>query len=192
MSVASIVTKVRAMINDDHATAGYRTSDAELFGYINDALNVLLNIRPGLFSKTVTHLCVAGYLQLVESNRAVEFIEVVGVPQCDRDTLTQFLPNWHNNMAISGQMSNWMREPADPLRFDVYPPAIAGSPVVIRIVESPEPVASLIDIIQISENYEPMLVEYVAGRSEIRDDEHVNSGRAVQLIDRFVAQAKGI
>lgn len=191
MTAGSIITKARAMINDDLPSTGARTTDAEFFGCINDALNVLLNIRPGLFSNTLTYTCVAGYRQAIESPRCVEFMEVVGVPECDRMTLTQFLPNWNNNTAGAGATVHWMREPADPLRFDVYPPALANATLTVRVVESPAPITALADTIKISENYEPMLVEYVAGRTQIRDDEHVNSNRAVQLMDRFVAQAKG-
>lgn len=192
MQVSSIIAKARAMINDDTQLISNRTTDEELIGWINDALNVLLNIRPGLFTQTIQFTCAAGYQQEVMTDRAVQFIEVVGVPRCDRDTLTQFMPNWNNNTIISGQMTNWMVEPSDPLRFDVYPPAINGAVVTIRIVQSPVKLTSSSDIINLSENYEAMIAEYVAGRSQIRDDEHVNSNRASLLMDRFVAQAKGI
>ncbi|MFZ6813537.1 DUF6682 family protein [Undibacterium sp. Rencai35W] len=189
MLVSNIITKARSLLNDTNSTTGYRQSDAELIGWLNDAFNVLLNINPALFAKNAMHTCVAGYVQTVDINRAVGFLEVVGIPEGDRVTLTLFRPNWIYDP--QGATVNWMPEPSEPLRFDLYPPAQAGAQLPIRYIAAPVPFTTLADIVPISENYEAMLVEYVVGRAEVKDDEHTNSQRATQLMDRFIAQAKG-
>lgn len=188
LTAGGVIGKARILIND--TVAPYRNSDTELIGWLNDAINVALGLFPGLFAKTGTHTCVAGYLQEIVFNRSARFMEVIGIPEADALTLTQFAPNWM--AATAGATENWMNVPGEPLRFNVYPPAVAGVTLPIRYVESPLPLTTISDVVPMPENFEPSLVDFVAGREEMKDDEHVNSNRAVQLIERFSAQIKGV
>lgn len=190
MTVGGVIGKARLLLNDANSTLGYRNGDAELIGYLNDAINLMVGVKPGLFAVTTNLTCVAGYMQKVEFARAVQILEVVGIPECERATLTQFAPNWMG--ATAGATVNWMRSPAEPLRFDVYPPAVADAALPVLYVESPQPLASIGDAIKLSENYEPALIDFVVGRAEMKDDEHVNSTRAAQMMNRFLEQIKGV
>lgn len=178
------------MMNDANATLGYRTSDAEMLGWLNDAINSLLNLKPGLFAKNVLHTCAGGYAQYVNLSRAVQVLEVVGIPEADRSTLTQFKPGWITS--TQDATVNWMRSPAEPLRFDVYPPAIENATLPILYVEAPALLVAVGDLVKVSENYEPVLVDFLVGRVEMKDDEHVNSTRAAQMMTRFEEQVKGV
>lgn len=190
MLACQVIDKARIIINDTNAAqSGYRASDPEMLGWLNDALNLMLVMKPGLFTKTVNFPCVAGYLQTLEYPRTVEFIEVLGILECDRTALEQFLPDWRN--ATPAAAVHWMRVPGEPYRFDTYPSAIDAAVLPVRYIESPAILTAITDLIPVSENYEAALSEYIAGKAEIKDDEHVNSGRAAQLMDRFTSQVKG-
>ena len=185
---SDIISKARRMTND--AMAPYRTSDSDALGCLNDALNALLMVRPGLFSSTGTHTTTAGAEQMLANTRAVELVEVQAGTEADRQTLNQFKPAWRSMAA--GSLVNWMRVPGEPLRFDVYPPALANVTLPVRFIASPVPLVALTDLMPVSENYDQALVEYVVGRIEMQDDEHVNSTRAAQLMTRFAEQVKGV
>lgn len=185
---SDIITKVRRMLNDTNPV-GYRNSDADVLGCLNDALNALLIVRPGLFSSTGSHTTMAGAEQMLANARAVEFVEALVGIEADRQTLNQFKPTWRSTTA--SELVNWMRVAGEPLRFDVYPPALANVTLPVRFIASPVPLTALTDLIPVSENYDQALVEYVVGRIEMQDDEHVNSTRAAQLMTRFKEQVKG-
>ena len=190
MPASSIINKARIIINDTNvAGTGYRASDPEMLGWLNDALNLMLVMKPGLFTKTVNFTCTSGAMQLLEYARTVEFIEVLGILECDRMALDQFLPTWRS--ATPAAAVHWMRVSGEPFRFDVYPPAISGASIPLRYIESPAVLTAITDVVPVSENYEAALSEYVAGKAEIKDDEHSNTGRAAQLMDRFTSQVKG-
>jgi hypothetical protein len=188
MTAGSIVGKARTLLNDTRTDTGYTSTDADLIAALNDALSAAITHNPGLFEADVLHTCDAGYLQSVAVDRATALIEVVGLPECDESTLTQFRPQWTN--ATPGAASNWMRPKGEPLKFMTYPPAVGGEQYRLRLVRSLPPVTALSDVIALPESLEPLFVEYVVGRIETRDDEHSNSGRAAALLDRFVAGMK--
>ena len=189
---SSVVTKARIIVSDNNTTMGLRQADSELIGWLNDALNAMLGIFPGLFAVIGNHTTVAGYMQILANPRAVMFLEVIGVPQGDAATLAQFSPNWMTTVTATAAPQEWMRVTGDPLRFQLYPPALVSNTLSVRYVKAPDPIVALTDAIPVSENYEPALVEYVAGRAETKDDEAVDSNRAMQLMDRFVASVKAL
>jgi hypothetical protein len=188
MTAGSIVGKARTLLNDTRTDTGYRSPDTDLFAALNDAIAAAVAHNPGLFEIDAVHTCDAGYLQTVAVDRSTALIEVVGLPECDEATLTQFRPQWTN--ATPGAASNWMRPKGEPLKFMTYPPAVGGEQYRLRLVRSLPPVTALSDVIALPESLEPLFVEYVVGRIETSDDEHSSSGRAAALLDRFVAGMK--
>lgn len=190
MLVSTVLNKARKLLNDANSLIEYRNTDSELIGHLNDALSMLANVKPGLFAVTADYTCVAGYKQVIEFARAIQLLEVVGIPECERTSLAQFSPGWMSGS--SGPTLNWIRSPAEPLRFDVYPPAAVDAVLPVLYSQSPAPLAATTDVIQLSENYEPALVDFIVGRAEMKDDEHVNSTRAAQMMTRFLEQVKGL
>ena len=189
LTVQSVLSSARFLIADKRSDMGLRNTDAELIACLNDALNAMVGVLPGLFTSIAPFPCVAGYLQVLESTRAVIFLGVVGVPQGDAMTLAQFSPSWMT-ATTQGEIAEYMAVEGDPLRFMVYPPSVAGQAVVVRMVVSPEPLVAVTDKVPVPENYAPALAEYVAGRTDMQEDEAAVSGRASQLMDRFLSSVK--
>lgn len=190
MTVGGLVTKARAMDNDARTEMGYRAEDPEFIGWLNDAVNAMVPLFPGLFTNTIAHACAAGYLQILEDTRAVSFVGVDGLPEGDANSLTDFYPGW--TVTANATPREFMRVMGDPLRFMVYPPATAAAPLSVRAVLAPAPLADLADLVLVPEVFEPMLVEYMVGRAEMKDDEHANSGRAAALLERFTTGVKSL
>lgn len=190
LTAESVISKARSMINDTRTDMGLRQLDPEMLAALNDALNAMVGLHQGLFETDGAHTCAAGYLQTLENSRAVQLLDVVGLPEADLISLAQFRPGWTTEAQAAPK--NWMRAAGDALRFMTYPPALAGEVLSVRFVKAPDTLTATSDLIPLPENYEPALVEYLAGRIEMKDDEHVESGRAQSLMDRFAANVKAL
>lgn len=190
LTAGEILASARVLLQDNRSDTGYRTDDPTLYGYVNDALSAMLSIAPGLFARTGALACVAGYLQILDFDRAAGLLNIVGLREIDESALTEYLPGW--TAGTPGAPIEWMRSAGEPLRFMVYPPAVGAEELPVRYLRAHDTVAAEADPLQVPENYKPALVEYVVGRVELQDDEHVNSQRAVQLLERFTAGVKAL
>jgi hypothetical protein len=190
VTAGEILAEARVLLQDDRSDMGYRTPDTTLYGYLNDALGAMLSIAPGLFGRTAPLTCVPGYLQPLDFDRAAGLLNVVGMREVDEPALTEFAPGW--TAGTPAAPIEWMRVKGEPLRFMTYPPAVGGETLAVRYLRAHDVVAAEADPVQVPENYKPALVEYVVGRTEIQDDEHVNTNRAGQLLERFAASVKAL
>lgn len=184
----SILTKVRRLTQDEEAP--YRNSDAELLGWLNDAISTVVTLSPQLFTKSGYHVCTAGYRQTLSNARAYALADVVGVPLADMATLTAFSPGWHTYPADA--IENWMQPANEPLSFYCYPPSADGQTLPIIFVESPAALTSVEDIIPLPESYEPALTSYCTSMAEMKDDESVDTTRSQQAMADFVGRVKGV
>jgi hypothetical protein len=188
MTPQDIITEARYILNDTESTR-YRNTDAELLGWVNDALDVMVGERPELFVTVSDHTCTVGVEQSPTFARLVRVLgvnRVVGgnaLLQADRATLDAFLPGWRE--LDSAAAVHWLPHP-DPKKFYLYPPAAISQAVEVPFVQAP---ATLLigDTIPVSENFRPALLNFVVGMAETKDDEHVDSGRAAQAKSDFVA-----
>lgn len=187
-SVSDVIARARIIVSDADA-GGYRQSDAEMLMWINDALAVLVDVMPHLYQEAVTHSCAAGYRQVVEAERAVSLLDVVGVPLGDMVTLSQFNPGWTSG--TQGAIKNWLRAAGEDLVFYTYPPAQAGQNLGLLIVQAPARLTATTDKIPLPENLLPALVDYVVAMLEFKDDEHVNSGRQQLAMQQFSMRVGG-
>ncbi|MBI5257013.1 MAG: hypothetical protein HY855_10980 [Burkholderiales bacterium] len=192
LTVGGVLAKARRMLNDTRDDMGYRAEDAELIGALSEALRAMVPIVPGLFAQVVTHACTAGARQTIEAERSVALLDIPGLTEGDMATLNAFAPGW--TAVAAGAAREFMRLPGEPLSFMVYPPAQAAAQLQPRVVITPQELASddLDALLPVPEVFEPMLVEYVVGRAEVKDDEHSESSRAAQLLDRFAAGVKSL
>lgn len=190
LTAAQVIAGARALLADTNPLMPARTSDADMLAALNDALANMVALVPALFSVQGPHNCVASYLQEIESDRVSMFMDVIGLPEADPATLSQFAPGWHTS--AGGLAENYMRVPGDPLRFMLYPPATAGQVLQVRYAQQPAAIAATGSTIPVPESYAPALEEYVAGRVSLADDEHMNSGRAAALLERFAATVKAL
>ena len=191
LTIGAVIATARALINDAREDMGYRADDAELVGYLSEALRAMVAIVPGLFAESATHTCSAGARQVLEVERATAFLDIPGLHEGDMATLNSFAPGW--TASAAGDAREFMRLPGEPLAFMVYPPAAADAELQVRMVVAPAVLpVDLAALLPVPEAYQPALAEYVAGRASSKDDEHTNSNRAGQLLERFTAGVKAL
>ena len=191
-TVGSVISKARRILQDedDSGSTGYRWTDIELIGWINQAVASMIGIVPMEFAKVVTHTCAEGYRQKIVSARAVSLIDIIGIPPADAMTLTQFKPGWQE--AAAGAAKNWMRVNSEPLGFFLTPPSQAAQSLLALVIEIPESVSSTSDVVPVSENYEPAIVQYVVAMALMKDDEAVDGNRFTAALQIFVKSIQGV
>lgn len=190
LTAAQVLAEARQMLNDNRSDMAPRDTDAVLLGHLNDALQAAVGAAPGWFADTIAFSCAAGAMQVVESDRAVAFLDVEGLPEVDLATLDRFAPGWQQG--TPGTPREFLRPGGEPLRFFVSPPAVAGSTLRVRLVVAPALLTTTAQVVPLPEHCRPALIEYVVGRASLKDDEHVNSQRATALLDRFVGGIKAL
>lgn len=183
---STVLTKARAVLLDD--VAPYRNADAILLGWLNDAISVLVSLFPSLFSSSVTHTATSGHAQKIVTARAVELLDIVGVPKADFETLTLFSPGWQSS--TEGTIQNWSRTEKDPLGFYCYPPSPVSQTIPVLLVVSPAPLVATTDVVPIPESYEPALVDFIASYAQLQDDEQSRFGRQRELMKQALGIAK--
>jgi hypothetical protein len=186
MTPQDIINSVRIVLND--ATVPYRAGDPELLQRVNDALAVMVDIRPDLFTVSAPHTCTDGAEQVCTFPRlrvVQEVPRIVGgaaLRVASRDALDLFWPGWYSD--TPGAAREWMHHPESRDRFYLYPPAVAGQIVEVRFVQSHATLA-LTDTIGVPEQYRPAIEAFVVSRTESKDDEHINTGRAQAAMTDF-------
>lgn len=186
-TVQDVIDKVRTLTQD--TTATYRTSDAELIGWLNDALSTLVALVPQHFTVTDTHTCTAGSRQVIATNRAHSMVEVIGVPFADYAAMSAFKPTWQTDTA--GAIQNWLRAVNEPLVFFTYPKQAGGESLSVMLVKAHDELTAVGNTILLPETFEPALVAYCVGMVESKDDEHVNSNRAQAAMADFAGRITG-
>lgn len=193
MTPQSIITLARDPLNDTDGAA-YRQSDAELLRAVNAGIKEVAIILPGLFSTVGDMTCVAGAEQAVTFTDVQTLQNVLcihggnALTQFDRASLDAFKPAWRTDTPAAAQQ--WSPIEGDPLRFLVYPPAVLGQVLDVQFVRIPTEYALTDTITELPATLESALAKYVVYWAESKDDEHVNSGRAVANYQSFVALIK--
>lgn len=195
MTPNTIIAQARTILSDTD-TDLQRYSPDDLLGYVNDGLKEMVTIRPELFSTIGDYTCVAGQCeQSLRIEDAATLIEVLcihgstALTPFDLPVMDAFNPGWRADTA--GAAQQWARFSNDPLRFYVYPKAPTGQVLDVRYIRLPAIYGADEVITEVPEIYAPALADYVIYRAESRDDEHVNSNRAAQFFQSFVAKVKG-
>lgn len=190
ITAAKILADARRMLADSRTDMPQRNDDADMIAALNEALRALVGVLPGLFTEFGAHTCTAGHLQRLAFDRATIFVRVLDLPEGDAATLTQFMPGWTSG--ATGAPVEFMRVAGDPEQFMVYPPAVGDEVLQVQYVAAAPDITTAADAVPVPEALAPALVEYVVGRVEMADDEHVNSGRAAALLERFTNSAKAL
>jgi hypothetical protein len=191
-TLGTAITVARGLLQDTDSTS-YRYSDTDLLQYANDALLIMAEHRPEIFSTIIPFTCVAGALQQFGLGASLGVIDVVSsntnaaMRECDTDTLDAFRPNWQNDTA--GSPRNWARQKGSKYYFYIYPPVAAGTIVTIEHVAVPiytinQTLDARID------SYEGTLADYIAGKAEAREAETTGPQRSQTFEESFIARIK--
>jgi hypothetical protein len=196
MTPQSIITLGRSIINDADSVY-YRTSNDDLVSYVNDGLKEVSRIAPKFFTSTGEYTCSPGQTEQGITYQDAQALDSVirikngkAILPVVMETLSAFNPAWASDTA--GEAQNWSRHGNDPLRFYIYPKAPAEMQVLeVLYVRNPATYAINDVIGEVPESLAPALADYVIYRAESRDDEHVNSARAVSHYQAFAQKIGG-
>lgn len=194
MTPQEIITEARKLINDDNALMPERFSNADLLGFVNQAIERACSMRPDLFivSGTVTPTPDQVEQELPTSvTRMLEVHRIVGgsaLREVDKETMDASAPTW--TTATADTPVNWMRHKRNPRRYYLYPRPATGIELAVEYVEVPDAYA-LGDTIAMADSYKTALIDCVVYLAEVVDNEHVESQRAKELYDKF-AQSLGV
>lgn len=177
-----------------------RWTQAELLRYLNDGRYEMAQLRPDLYSKIATLTLVSGTLQSIP-NEGYRFLDGIrnikadnspglAVRIAERESFDMFNPSWHTTKE-SGTIIHFMFDERTPRKFNVYPPAIAGTKLDIAYAKTPETVSSINTELTEEGVLATALIDYVCYRAFSKDTEFGgNSARSAAHFQRF-AQAIG-
>lgn len=186
ITVASIILAARQAIQDNPAV---RWSDESLLDYLNEAQMEISRYKPDSNIKNTTFTTVAGVIQKLPDD-AIRLIDVpfnVGgkaVIQADKRGLSLQNPGWTSATANAAAKA-FMYDNADPTRFYVYPPSVAGSS--LQVVYSAKPATvTLTDNISIADEYKSSLVHYICFKAFNEDSMSPDTNKAVAFHTLFM------
>jgi len=198
MTPQEIITEARYIISDTNSVgAGYRQSDTELLGYVNESIREAAVLQPTYFASIGDLICTVGQCeQGATFPDAAALLEVLcihggdALTPFDMESMNSFNPGWRSDTA--GAARQWSRFTNDPLKFFIYPKAPSTQQVLdVRYIRIPASFTISQTITELPDVMRPALVDYVAYRAESKNDESVSAGRALAFYQSFVSLVKG-
>lgn len=187
----SIVKRAATVLKDK---TGVRWSADELVEWLIDFERELAVLRPDAFATIEPMSLVAGFQQVLPSTCA-RLIDIPSnstgtrfpISKTDRAEHDAVEPGWRAATA-AGSIKHYMHDTRTPLRFEVYPPAIAGTQVDVEFSKYPPPLTvpaadtdynAVTGNINAPDKYANAAVDYVLYRAFSKDSElTVNAARA--------------
>lgn len=183
-TVQDVLSRADEVINDP---GNIRWTEASKIRWLNDALDLLSQAVPELFAARGSHTCTAGSFQSLAIARARVLVGVVGVLPCIKQSLDAFAPGWQAGVPSATAM-HWMPAGTGPRDFLLYPPSTTGQSLAVDYVATPAKLTSPSDTLPVTDDYVSALADYVAGMSEAKDAEHVESGRSSLFMQAFASK----
>lgn len=214
---ADIMQQVGILLGDEEHV---RWTPAELRLWINDACKAIVLVKPSARSETRILSLAAGTLQSVTAIAGaptplallniVRNITDVGPPRVggrvvkvtSQTQMDAADPYWQDpaRNRPTKEVRQFIYDEQSPLEFYVYPPndgtgkveALCSQvPDALPVPASPDAAASYVGVIDLPEIYDPVIVDYVCYRTQIKDSTGGDSGNAASAYQRF-ASAMGI
>lgn len=182
-TMQDVASRVREVLSDPGKT---RWTDAALFYWASDALDMLCHFAPQMFTKRGSHTTTAGALQTLTVARAVAIVDVIGLTPLDVAALTAFAPAWQSGSV--GAAQQWSAAQDGPKSFVIYPPQAVSQTLTVDYVEAPAEITALTDTLPVSDDFVGPLTDYVIGMAEAKDANHVSSGRAQVFMQSFASK----
>lgn len=164
-------------------TGNVRWTRAELLDWLNEAQRALVLALPESTATTALVTTVAGAKQTIPANgwillKASRNMGVSGTTpgrgliEVTHEELTKNNPNWVSDTG-TGSARVYYYLPADKNTFWIYPPAdSSGNRIEVIYSKLPTVMASESSTIDVSDIYEPMLLNYVLYRACTKDAEY--------------------
>lgn len=188
MTPAEVIAEVRKLIGDSRPT--YRNSDANLLGFVNQAVKRVALLRPDLFSVFDEMNCVAGAVRQTAPADSLRLMEVLQVKngnaviETSREAMDQNYPVWPT--VTAGAATTWMRNPRDPNKFFIFPKAPTGQVLALEYARAPVASVNATDTIgSLSDGYLPCVVDCVVFMVEAQSDSSVLSKRSEMFYKMF-------
>ncbi|MBD3815111.1 MAG: hypothetical protein IE913_01340 [Halothiobacillus sp.] len=187
-TVQSLLDKAATVIQD---RTNIRWSTDELRGWLNEAYQQVVLLRPEANAKTAQVNLVAGSKQTIPAE-GTAFLSVIrnvsgrAVRRVAREVLDDQIPDWHV-ASQSSVIEHYVVE-ADPKVYYVYPPASSTAALEIVYSSVPEPHTSNIGTIQLDDRYAPALLDYMLYRAYQKDADYAaNDQRSATAYQTFLA-----
>lgn len=189
MTPQTCINTARAMINDTNSVL-YRQSNDELVKFFNDGLKEASELSPDHFKTTGNFTCTPNITeQAVTYLDAQEFLAVIrikdgkAVHEMDMSALNAFNPDWASDAA--GTPQNWAKINGEKLRFYLYPKPATMQLLEVSYIRNPAEYTINQTVDDVPATWEVALAWYIVHMAEMKDDEHVSSGRALAAYQRF-------
>lgn len=184
MKPSGIIAAARRILNDEDADL-QRASDPELLGYVNDYIKQLVRTMPSLLIETREITLVEGELQSLDRLTTNGLTDVLKneagryVRRIDLDALEAQFGTWRSETA--GPSVEWAPLRGDPWGFIVYPPAVDGAKLHVRLTPVPGTFA-LADDLPVADHFEPSAAHYVAARALTKNTNMADTQRGQALM----------
>lgn len=153
-------------------------TDADIIEYVNEAVKVIVQVRPEASSKKDNISSVAGVSQTLPSD-AVSLINVLAnsdgtvINEVDVTMKDAFSPGWRNTTAAA-IVKEFFRRSA-PTEFEVWPPLNGIVNLLVEYSYYPADVTAVGDIIGIHNSFQTQLRNYCLYKTFARDSENTPS-----------------
>jgi len=198
MAVTTVGTVIRnaKLVLQEVTAAGTRWTNEELIGWLNEAYQAIVQIKPDASAINTSVDLVAGTRQEIPSD-GMRLIDIVrntaagstkmGIMITTRRSLDTTRRSWHGD-APSIDIEQYMFDDQDPTRFYVYPPAVVGAEVELIYSSSPSPhdISQGLDglkdeAIRLNDSYAPVITDYILYRAYSKDAEHAANLNRAQM-----------
>lgn len=206
ITAQNILTGVqKTQLND---VDGVTWTNEILLSALNQAILLLILVRPDVTALVAEYTCVAGTRQTLPIDatrllKVVRNIKVDGaygrairlVNQHDLDSID---PDWHG-ATPTAIIKEYMFDDRAPKWFFTYPPAIAGTKLEIEYARQPETITDLSQVLPVDAVYYQPLQEFIlykllsgeGGQSQGQGMQHYNTAMqllgAKNALDKFSA-----
>lgn len=157
----------QTQLNDvDKVTWG----ETELISALNQALAMLIGVRPDASAKVAELACVSGTRQTLP-NDGLRLLKVVrniktgglagrAVRLMNMNDLDSIAPDWHSEPE-KDSIKEYMFDERSPKHFYIYPPAQAGVLLDIEYSFMPDPITSMAQTLPVDITYQQPLQEFM-------------------------------
>nr|WP_289123473.1 DUF6682 family protein [uncultured Halomonas sp.] len=198
MAVTTVGTVIRnaKLVLQEVTAAGTRWTNEELLGWLNEAYQAIVQIKPDASAINTTLGLMVGTRQEIPSD-GMRLIDVVrntatasqkmGIMVTTRRSLDTTRRSWHGDEP-SIDIEQYMFDDQDPTRFYVYPPADTGAEVELIYSSTPSPHDISLGLdglkdenIRLNDSYAPVITDYILYRAYSKDAEHAANLNRAQM-----------